>query len=289
MNERQSNCPIDRGQRIFTCGHSFHFWVPGLLAEMARAAGIVGHQTIGTSAIGGSRAIQHWDVPEEQNKAKQALRAGTVDVLTLSCMSGPDEGIGAFAKFAVAHNPHIRITLQELWLPEDRFPFDPLNRTRKSNQQFNDSTLADLRKPHAAYFKSMEDCVRALNRELGRQTVFIVPDAQATLALRARIVAGTAPGIGEQADLFADPWGHPRPPLQLLAAYCHFAVIYRRNPLGLPLPSPDVFSQSWPEKRPWRTDELNRLLQELAWDAVCQHPLSGVRANRFAHEDERHG
>jgi hypothetical protein len=26
-------------------------------------------------------------------------------------------------------------------------------------------------------------------------------------------------------------------------------------------------------------DGLNRLLQELAWDAVIHHPLSGVKAN----------
>jgi hypothetical protein len=41
--------------------------------------------------------------------------------------------------------------------------------------------------------------------------------------------------------------------------------MYRRSPVGLPLASvPD--------------EALNRLLQELAWQAAVEHPLSGVRA-----------
>ena len=43
--------------------------------EMAKAAGIKQHQSVGLSSIGGARIIQHWDVAEEKNKAKAALRA----------------------------------------------------------------------------------------------------------------------------------------------------------------------------------------------------------------------
>jgi hypothetical protein len=269
---------LPQGQRIFTCGHSFHARViPDMLADLAQAAGISGHRRVGTSAIGASRAIQHWEVPEEQNEAKRSLRAGIVDVLTLSCMSGPDEGIANFVKLAVAHNPGIRVTLQELWLPEDRFPFDAANRVRRTVAEFDDSTMADLRKAHAAYFKVMEDYVTALNAEIGRPSLLIVPDAQATLALRERILSRTAPGLGRQSELFTDAWGHPAPPLKLLSVYCHFAVIYRRSPVGLPLVtglgvSPDC-------ELP-----LNRLLQELAWEAVTQHPLSGLRASTAREE-----
>ena len=64
-----------------------------------------------------------------------------------------------------------------------------------------------------------------------------------------------------------------RPPLQALVAYCHFAVIYRRSPVGLPMPAvlARANNPNWDEK-------LTRLLQELAWDAVTHHPLSGVKA-----------
>ncbi len=72
-----------RRQRVFTCGHSFHVFVHRLVGEMAKAAGIQDHESVGISRIGDSRVIQHWDVPEEKNEAKAALRLGQVDVLTL--------------------------------------------------------------------------------------------------------------------------------------------------------------------------------------------------------------
>lgn len=263
-----SGAPV-RGLRVFTCGHSFHVWVAGILADMAKGAGIADHHVAGTSSIGGSRAIQHWDVPDEQNEAKKALRAGVVDVLTLSCMTQADEGIRAFARFAFEHNPNVRVLVQELWLPEDRFPFDPKIRVPKTPEQYDRTTMADLKAPHAAYFRMMEDHARALNAEIGKQTVFVVPDAAAAMALRERIIAGTAPGLERQSELFTDSWGHPTPPLQALAGYCWFSAIYRISPVGLPQPAVIAGNPRW-------DDALNRLLQELAWTAVSKHPMAGV-------------
>ena len=108
--------PVTQGQRVFSCGHSFHVFVPGILSDMAKAAGIQDHQALGLSAIGGSRVIQHWDVSDDKNKAKEALRSGNVDVLTLSPIHLPDEGIEKFARLALEHNPKIRVTVQEFWL-----------------------------------------------------------------------------------------------------------------------------------------------------------------------------
>ena len=76
-----------------------------------------------------------------------------------------------------------------------------------------------------------------------------------------------------RSGLFTDAVGHAKPPLQALVGYCHFAVVYRRSPVGLPLPAVLVRANN-----PNWNDTLNRLLQELAWDAVVGHPLSGVKA-----------
>jgi len=58
-----------------------------------------------------------------------------------------------------------------------------------------------------------------------------------------------------------------------LEAYCHYAVIYRKSPVGLPVPT--VLQKS---KIPQdQLSALNLLLQQLAWDAVIHHPLSGVK------------
>ena len=41
-NELQS-APLASGQRVFTCGHSFHVFVYRLVGEMAKAAGFEDH------------------------------------------------------------------------------------------------------------------------------------------------------------------------------------------------------------------------------------------------------
>jgi hypothetical protein len=268
----QPAASLIQGQRVFTCGHSFHVWVYPMLSEMAKAAGIKQHQSVGLSSIGGSRVIQHWDVPEEKNQAKAALRAGKVDVLTLSPIWLPDAGIEKLARLGLEQNPDIRVTVQEFWLPNDTYhPVYPLEAGKQVDH--NATIIAELRKQQALYFHDLDDFVCDVNRRLGKEVAFIVPVGQAAVTLREKIVAGQAPGLKTQWDLFSDCWGHPRPPLQVLAGYCHFAVIYRRSPVGLSLPS--VLAKA---NHPSWDDKLNRLLQELAWDAVIHHPHSGVKA-----------
>ncbi len=267
----ETAAPITQGQRVFTCGHSFHYWIPPILTNMAEGAGIHGHVAVGLSAIGGSRVIQHWDVPDDKNQAKKALREGKVDVLTLAPMHQPDDGIKKFAALALEHNPNVRVTIQEFWIPWDKFEWPFKGNPDAVN--FDAAKIAELRAMHAPYFKTFDDYVLDLNAKLGKQVVYVVPTGQAVLALREKIIAGQAPGLSKQSDLFSDKLGHPRPPIQALAAYCQFAVIYRTNPVGLPLPNilANAHKPEWDGK-------LNRLLQELAWDAVTSHPQSGVKS-----------
>jgi hypothetical protein len=263
--------PVPAGLRVFTCGHSFHVWVVRMLEDLAGTAGIKDHRIAGVSSIGGSRVIQHWDVPEETNAARKALSAGEVDVLTLSPIWLPDEGIEHFARLAIAHNPDIRITVQEFWLPNDTYnPVYPLETRKKVDHNATDIT--ELREQQNRYRQDLENHLRELNQRLNTQALCIVPAGAATVALREQIVTTRVPGLKVQWRLFADDWGHPTPPLKVLAAYCHFAVIYRRSPVGLPLPL--LFEQNQEFKNP----QLNQLLQELAWQAVTENPLTGVSA-----------
>src|SRR5262245_1224294 len=108
------------GLRIFVCGHSFHVPIAGPLAYIAKSAGSPEHAPAGTQFLGGSRSIQHWNVPDEQNKAKQALRSGKVEVLTLSPhLQLPDEGIDKFTDLALEHNKNARVLVQASWYPYD--------------------------------------------------------------------------------------------------------------------------------------------------------------------------
>lgn len=263
--------PIAKGQRVFTCSHSFHCFVPDILADLANKAEIKDHVQVGLSNIGGSQIIQHWDIVDEKNKAKEALKTGKVDVLTLSPLFLPDVGIENFTKLALKHNKDIRIIVQPIWLRSDTYePTTP----RPTVVDHNAITGEELRKRHAIYCKSMDEHIQELNKEQGKTVLFEVPVPQAVITLREKIIAGQAPGLKTQEDLFFDTIGHGKPPLTVLVTYCNYAVIYRRSPVGLSVPN--ALKQA---KLGDQEEKLNRLLQEIAWEAVIQHPLSGVRGD----------
>ena len=262
------------GVRMFTCAHSFHAFVYRQVAEAALSAGIKDHVSAGISSIGGSRVIQHWDLEDEKHQAKKALTEGKVDVLTLSPIWLPDEGIENFAKLGVEHNPKLRITVQEFWLPNDTYePKYPLDTRKKVDH--NATVPAELKKHQDRYDADVDAYVKAINEKLGKDIIVTVPVGQAAVILREKILAGQAPGLATQGDLFRDNWGHPTIPLQILSAYCHYAVIYKRSPVGLPLAGDFVRSK---KLHPEWDEKLNHLLQEIAWEAVTHHAMSGVKA-----------
>jgi hypothetical protein len=227
---------IAKGQRVYTCGHSFHVWVPGIVSDLAKKAEIKDHVQLGLSSIGGSKVIQHWDKADDRNSitVKDVLKTGKVDVLTLSPIFFPDAGIENFTKLALEHNKDIRIVVQPIWLRWDIY--EPTTK-KPAKVDHNAITGEELRKRHAAYFKEMDEFIRDLNKKQGKTVLFVVPAAQAVIALREKIIAGQAPGLKSQEDLFSDELGHGKPPLQALVAYCNYAVIYRRSPVGLPVPA----------------------------------------------------
>jgi hypothetical protein len=255
------------GLKVLTAGHSFHVWMPPLVAEMAKAAGIQGHEQLAISSIGGSKVIQHWDLPPEKNKAKPVLEAGKADLFTMAPTFLPDPGIENFTKLGLEHNPQIRFTLQQNWVPFE----DPeiwLSKNKPKSIDRDVITLAQLRAKHDPYFKQIEDHVKELNQRIPAAKIAIVPSGEAVMALRDKVIKGEAPGIKTQNELFTDVLGHPGPQIRVLSAYCHYAVIYRRSPVGLPV---NGLLAKLPE-----AERLNLLLQEIAWKAVTGHPMSGV-------------
>ena len=259
--------PPPPGLKVLTAGHSFHVWMPPLVAEMAKAAGIQGHEQLAISSIGGSKVIQHWDLPPEKNKAKPVLVSGKAEIFTMAPTFLPDPGIENFVKLGLEHNPRLRFTLQQNWVPYE----DPaiwLSRERPKSVDRDGKTVAQLRAMHDPYFAMIEGHVKELNARIPGARIAVVPSGEAVLALRAKVIAGEAPGVSRQSELFTDVLGHPGPHIRALSAYCHFAVMYRRDPAGLPVVSPLA---KLPE-----AERMNRLLQSIAWKAVTDCPYSGV-------------
>ncbi len=277
--------PVANGQRIYACHHSYFLPIPAILTELADAGGYPDQVIVGSNYIGGSKSLQHWNIPDATNAAKAALVSGKVDVLILTPVYLPDAGIEKFAQLGFDHNPNIRVTVMEFWLPFDVYnptlydhnyqpqPGEPPLMPKPPKVDHNAATGEDLRKMHEYYFRTMDGLITGINQKLGKQVVFVVPMGQAVIALREKIIAGQAPGLKTQEELFSDELGHPRVAMQALEAYCHYAVIYRKSPVGLPVPSVLARSKISADQ----IGPLNRLLQELAWDAVVH---SSARVNR---------
>ena len=263
---------VPKGQRVYSIGHSFHVFMPGILAQIAKSAAIADHRQVGLSSIGGSYVIQHWDVADDKFKSKATLESGNLDVLTMAPLYLPDDGIENFVRLASEKSPQIRVLVQEFWLP-----FDVYVNFRKEKAPPPDRTVVDLKKlqeEHDRYFRDMDEHVKALKAKYaGKPAIFVAPIGQAVLTLRQKIAEGAAPGLTKQTDLFTDAVGHAKPPLAVLVGYCYYAQIYGRSPVGLP--APPALKGVGDEAL---TAKLNQLLQEIAWKTVTEHPLSGVKA-----------
>ncbi len=260
---------VTPGQRVFVTAHSFHIFVAPRLESLAKAAGIEGHELVGAQMIGGSKVIQHWNLPDEKNQAKTALRDGKVDVLTMSPhVYLPDEGIDNFVALGLEHNPKIRFLVQHSWTPWDGWLPDE---KVANNEERDTRSLEKVRVANRRFRDLLEAQVSALNKKLGRDAVRIVPVGDAVLRLRELIVAGKAPGLTKQTDLFGDQIGHGKAPVLALATYCNFACLYRRSPVGLKDADPELDRLS---------PELKPLLQQLAWETVTSYPWSGVATTK---------
>jgi hypothetical protein len=227
--------------------------------------------------MGFSRTQQFWDQPEAQSQAKQALKTGKIDALVMSPMDMPDKGVEEFVKLGLQDNPRMRFFVQNNWAG---FNNDG-QKARESMQlmmsgklkKWDETTEEDLKTLNTRCEQAFEAQVKEINERIGRPAVFIIPTSQANTDLRARIIQKKFPGLDKQSQLFIDQIGHPSTPQVVLNAYLHFATLYGRSPVGLPMPSllKKANNPKWDES-------FNKELQELAWKTVINYPASGVKS-----------
>jgi hypothetical protein len=92
-----------KGKKIQWVGHSFHWFLPKPVSQLATEAGIKGHEDVGIDRIGASLPCQHWNKGGETNAVKEALKAGKADILTLATREpAPDECIPKFVNLGVS-------------------------------------------------------------------------------------------------------------------------------------------------------------------------------------------
>lgn len=253
------------GLRVFICGHSFHIFTARYLGPIAQAAQLADHETVGQQMIGGSSVTQHWELDDEKNKVKAALKEGKVDVLTLAPnWVIPDPAIEKFVDLGLEHNPKMRFVVQMSWTAYD----GQLRATKPAQIDRDSKTIAELRPPQVIFAKIIEKQVAEINAKHEHPVVAISPVGYAVLTLREKVINGQAPGIKKQSELYRDPLGHGQPPILALCSYVNFATIYGRSPVGL-----EPFETFNGAVSP----ELHKMLQEIAWDTVTKYEPSGVK------------
>ncbi len=135
-----------------------------------------------------------------------------------------------------------------------------------------EKTPAQLKGLNERNIKAGEAHADELNEKYGKskKIVALVPSAQAMVAIRTKIANHEWAGLTKQRELFVDAV-HPSAPMEALNTYLHFAVLYSRSPVGLPMPTTlkNAKREAWDEK-------FNRSLQELAWETVTKYPYSLV-------------
>lgn len=258
------------GLRVFYASHSLMWYVPKPLGEMAESAGIKGHKLVGLQSLGASKTGQHWHLADDKNEAKKALRTGEVDVFVMSPISFPDEGIENFVKLGLEHNPNMRFVVQLSWgggdIDNQDFPKGAFDNVDK------EKTPEQLKIYNERNIKAGEAQADDINKKYGngKKIVALVPSVQAMVTLRTKIAKKEWPGLTRQGELFVDAV-HPSAPMEALNTYLHFAVLYGRSPVGLPMPA--MLKNA---KREVWNEQFNRSLQELAWETVNSYPYSLV-------------
>jgi hypothetical protein len=255
---------------------------PGPLAALAGERGKAGHETLAVQMIGGSTPMQHWnqgDGDDAKNIAKVALNKGGVDVFTMSPNARmPEDGIDLFGDLVIKTNPNARILVQNSWSAWDGNGTTPsVGGSRNvsfTNEDHNKADVATIDRWLASleakegYLPRMRAQLEGINKRAGKRITYIVPSATSVYTLRKEIIQGHVPGIAKQSDIFRDAMGHPNAPIANVVTYTWFATMYRESPIGL---------KSLIDPNDANSAARERLLQEIAWNAVVAEPMSGVK------------
>jgi hypothetical protein len=230
------------------------------------------------------RQGKNWVEESLEKDKKNVLVNGDFDVVYLGFvqLSLPVEALDQMTTLALKYKPDCRIYLQHAWAsgggywaPGDRSSIGTLR---------DDDDLAAIQVEWDKRRKKLEDKVDEINKQHGKQVVFIIPLADAVMKMRQMVAAGKLPGVTKQSQLFADDDelkrrdDHAGKQIAVLAVYCAYAAIHRKSPEGLKLSSPDgFFGGPRADKGKVPVDDAQHaILQKLAWETVSKYPYAGI-------------
>src|SRR6056297_1483282 len=267
--------PAEGPLQVYHLGHSLVGRdMPVMLAQLA-GDGHVFHSQLGWGAF----LRQHWepDVPvngfakanfhPQHRDPREALATGEYDALVLTeaveirdsiRWFAPADYLHRFAELAWENNPDTRVYLYETW-----------HRTDGEEDWFM-RVDRDL----GLYWEG-EILRRAIAYDDARRPIYVIPGGQvmAAVAREAEARGGVGP-LQDRDDLFSDNI-HFSDYGAYLMALTHYAVLYRRSPVGLPHGGLTKLDGS-PAADPGA--QAARMMQEIVWRVVTSYAPTGVSA-----------
>lgn len=230
----------------------------GYFDAIAKAANISGYQNLGYGSELDKPLTSNGGRNVSVDTPRTLIKKEKVDVwLTTDANWAEKPDLKQFATVGFAGNPNFRLYHQARYIVADGLNL-------KNPEDRDNTKIADLQAALDKNRKRLEVRVDEINKEIGKQVVFIVPVGDAIVKLREMVVDGKYPGVTKQSELFKDML-HAKEHVNLLISYCNFAAIYQKSPVGLKLDVKNI------------TDEHHAILQKLAWETVSQYPHAGLK------------
>lgn len=258
--------------RVVQSGHSLTDPIPVPLRAMVRAEGSRS-AVIDLSSIPGSPMEWRWANAPGYGAPDARKEIGNYDVLvvtervslaaTLNAHNSPDEAMRWFNHAFVkgGEGKGAETILYATWVDiESGVVGTDGYKDADGNIPFRERLPREM-----GMWEQIQDHVNA-NRPEGSPPMRMIPGPLLMAAMYDAIEAGEAPGFTDISDLFSDTI-HVNDLGAYFIALAHFAVIYERDPRGLPnrlgLPTSPT-----PEQARW--------MQELVWKVVTEYEGTGV-------------
>lgn len=272
-----------QAENVFLLGHSLvNHWMPSFFSQIAASLGTPHQYELQVG--GGAPLAAHWNEtgnPQRKDGSvahivKPELRTGAYGAFILteaiplrSNVSGGNtvQHATSFHGLAVAHNLAVRVYLYETWPYLDGDPAGTCEWDIDNGATWR-RCLTETDPP------VWNSIVTAVNAANGGPDMRMVPAGGAMALLHDEIAAGRVPGLSSIRDIFGDNihltnGGH------YFIACVMYATVYGRSPAGAATGMHHAFSTATPADGMPPAATLRRF-QEVAWQAVCNDPRSGV-------------
>lgn len=271
--------PTDGSLRIVATGHSF--MAPGFrtLPKIVQAAGLK-QQTLLTHTGGGitGSARYKWEqengIFEFAGRPKPKLLASISNAQWDAMLWGPyfndrPEYYSCWIEFCLKYNPSMRFYLSDAW-PQ----LYQIGGVPKTESALTPETIEEMGQQKNEVYGTL---IGQLNRQYSDR-VFVLPTSDAMVLAAKYYHQNKLPGVqgihravgGKERSLWRDPLGHLGPGFERLEGYVFYATLYGRSP---ELIEGDI---DFGDKADYPSDALDRVFRKIAWQAVSNHPLSGV-------------